>query len=523
MKRSIISTIIASALLSACGGSSDNNDNDVIGGQGNFTVETSTAFTTQEDTTYTLAVSPKSAPSGNDTLTVEVIKSPTLGTLTSSGLSLSYQPAPNKNGTDSFTYKFKKGGVLSNEVTVDITVEAINDAPTISGAPSPEAIKLNDSYHFTPTVEDVDGETSTYQFKITNKPSWAEFDTTTGELSGKPANIEQLGNYRQIVISVLDGEHSVSLPPFDIEVVSQPWQAFSELPNDLGSHLQSAALGKKIIIASHAASLSSSMSCANAPLSAPEIHSLATTNTDWQALPSANESRYYYQAQVSNNKLFLFGGTEACPSTSSPRETMEIFDFSTQQWTSIAAPKFAPFENNVLASCANDDTIVAFTQQANTTYAYQLATADTTWSHKPASLPNLSITDCQFIGNELFITANNTQEQQAHLIQYQLSSAQILLNEQVPAELFGNYYTLTHNQQNIQLHSAANVLNYDTQTMQWSNLASNPSATEQQGSETYYLRDFKMESVDQKQYQIGGAFTTQMTNRIFVFDPALEE
>ncbi|AXQ99068.1 Ig-like domain-containing protein [Pseudoalteromonas piscicida] len=117
MKRSIISTIIASALLSACGGSSDNNDNDVIGGQGNFTVETSTAFTTQEDTTYTLAVSPKSAPSGNDTLTVEVIKFPTLGTLTSSGLSLSYQPAPNKNGTDSFTYKFKKGGVLSPSIS----------------------------------------------------------------------------------------------------------------------------------------------------------------------------------------------------------------------------------------------------------------------------------------------------------------------------------------------------------------------------------------------------------------------
>jgi hypothetical protein len=86
-----------------------------------------------------------------------------------------------------------------------------NTAPTVDDT---EAVNIykNDSYSFTPTVEDADGDTLT--FTIANKPGWAVFNQSTGELSGTA----EVGVYAGIVITVSDGTASVSLDPFTIVV-----------------------------------------------------------------------------------------------------------------------------------------------------------------------------------------------------------------------------------------------------------------------------------------------------------------
>src|SRR5690606_31659378 len=73
------------------------------------------------------------------------------------------------------------GESIVQEVTVHI--EGVNDEPEISGTPE-ISVHQDSPYSFVPTVVDVDGDALT--FSIQNKPDWADFDTTTGELSGTP-------------------------------------------------------------------------------------------------------------------------------------------------------------------------------------------------------------------------------------------------------------------------------------------------------------------------------------------------
>jgi hypothetical protein len=75
----------------------------------------------------------------------------------------------------------------------------------------------NAAYLFIPTADDVDSDSLT--FSVTNAPSWSTFDSTTGTLSGTPANTD-IGITTGIVISVSDGTVSVSLPAFSITVNS---------------------------------------------------------------------------------------------------------------------------------------------------------------------------------------------------------------------------------------------------------------------------------------------------------------
>lgn len=89
-----------------------------------------------------------------------------------------------------------------------------NSAPTISGTPPNEA-RIGQQYSFNPSSSDPDGDTLT--FTISNKPSWANFNTSTGRLVGTPVAGDE-GTYSNIRITVSDGSASVSTPQFAINV-----------------------------------------------------------------------------------------------------------------------------------------------------------------------------------------------------------------------------------------------------------------------------------------------------------------
>ncbi|MDN3388538.1 Ig-like domain-containing protein, partial [Pseudoalteromonas sp. APC 4017] len=107
-------------------------------------------------------------------------------------------------------------GNASSAVTATVTKQ-YNVAPVLSGTPN--TITAEDAaYSFIPTLTDSD-EGDTHTFTIINKPSWASFNTSTGELSGTPDNSD-VGSYANITIGVSDGTASASLAPFTLEVTN---------------------------------------------------------------------------------------------------------------------------------------------------------------------------------------------------------------------------------------------------------------------------------------------------------------
>lgn len=85
----------------------------------------------------------------------------------------------------------------------------------ISGTPA-TSVKVGERYSFTPRAST---SSTGIGFSITNKPSWATFDTVTGRLQGVPT-ADHAGVYRGIVISLSNGVTTAALPAFDINVVA---------------------------------------------------------------------------------------------------------------------------------------------------------------------------------------------------------------------------------------------------------------------------------------------------------------
>src|SRR5690606_33601289 len=89
-----------------------------------------------------------------------------------------------------------------------------NRPPVLSGQPT-TSIVAGDDYLFEPSASDADGDA--LLFGVDGLPPWAEFDATTGTLSGTPVE-EHVGTYRGIVVWVTDGKAETRLPAFDIVV-----------------------------------------------------------------------------------------------------------------------------------------------------------------------------------------------------------------------------------------------------------------------------------------------------------------
>jgi hypothetical protein len=89
-----------------------------------------------------------------------------------------------------------------------------SSVPAITGAPG-TAVVAGQHYSFEPIVTTSDS--STLSFSIQNMPSWATFNTMTGQLSGTPT-LAEVGTYAGIVIIVSDGTSQAALPAFAIAV-----------------------------------------------------------------------------------------------------------------------------------------------------------------------------------------------------------------------------------------------------------------------------------------------------------------
>jgi VCBS repeat-containing protein len=182
----------------------------------NITVSASDGSASVSDT-FTLAITPvndapvlaNSTASGNEdaaitgtvaatdvdstTLTYAMGTGPANGTviLNVNG-SYTYTPNANYNGTDSFTVIASDGSLSSTAATVNVTVNAVNDAVTLANALVDQTRAEDTAISFTlpaNSFADVDGTTPTLTATLANGdplPSWLSFNAATRTFAGQP-------------------------------------------------------------------------------------------------------------------------------------------------------------------------------------------------------------------------------------------------------------------------------------------------------------------------------------------------
>ncbi len=116
-------------------------------------------------------------------LTYRVVSNPSHGTLSGTAPNLTYGPATNYNGPDSFTFVANDGTVDSAPAVVSITVTPVNDPPVATAQSVTTA--EDTAAAVTLTGSDVDGNVLTY--RVVSSPSHGTLSGTAPNLTYRPA------------------------------------------------------------------------------------------------------------------------------------------------------------------------------------------------------------------------------------------------------------------------------------------------------------------------------------------------
>ena len=166
-----------------------------------------TTLTTPEDTVGEVAPACTDADIG-DTLTYSVVDQPSHGAASVVAGKLSYVPAADYNGPDSFTYKANDTHLDSNTATVDVTVTSVNDPPVVTN-PGVQANAEGDSVSLQIDASDVDGPAPTYS--AVNLPEGLSINTGSGLISGNIAYHAAFDSPYTAAVTVSDGTASIQV------------------------------------------------------------------------------------------------------------------------------------------------------------------------------------------------------------------------------------------------------------------------------------------------------------------------
>ena len=171
-----------------------------------------------EDTSLTLNLLAGGNDVDADALTVVIVTQPAQGTLVQNADgTYTYTPASNYNGADSFTYKVNDGTLDSNEVTVNLTVTPVNDAPVLN-AITDQSVKEGTTLRVKLTAYDLDvGDTLTYS--LVSAPAGASIDLVTKEVVWANPTGPRVVNF---IVKVTDASGASFSRSFNVAVQDVP-------------------------------------------------------------------------------------------------------------------------------------------------------------------------------------------------------------------------------------------------------------------------------------------------------------
>src|SRR5207247_178123 len=152
-------------------------------------VATAQSRTLNEDATRAIVLAGTDVD-GNP-LTFAIVTSPAHGVLTGTAPNVTYVPAANYNGPDSFTFQANDGQLNSSPATVTLTVTPVNDAPVgqIASYTTPKNTPLNGTL----VATDVDGNALTYSISTQGGKGTVTVVAATGAFTYTP-NLNATGS-----------------------------------------------------------------------------------------------------------------------------------------------------------------------------------------------------------------------------------------------------------------------------------------------------------------------------------------
>jgi len=163
------------------------------------------ASSTQEDTPVEINILANDSYITTAPITVSLVN-PSKGTIVNSQNIITYTPEADHNGSDSFSYSITQGDKTS-AADVTITIEAVNDAPSIDIA-STLQVNENQTAVTTVSVSDVDGDELTLSLSGTDAESFNL--TTENVLTFKEAPDYETKSSYAITLSLTDGIETVT-------------------------------------------------------------------------------------------------------------------------------------------------------------------------------------------------------------------------------------------------------------------------------------------------------------------------
>ncbi len=153
-----------------------------------------------------------------DLNSITVISGPGYGSLIDNGDgTLTYTHNGSETSSDSFTYTIDDvSGATSNVASVAITVNPVNDAPTVTNLIADQTAIEDTLFTFqfaANTFNDADGDTLTY---TSDAFGWLSFDAATRTFSGTPLNAD-IGTI-SVTVSADDGNDEAISDTFDIVI-----------------------------------------------------------------------------------------------------------------------------------------------------------------------------------------------------------------------------------------------------------------------------------------------------------------
>ncbi|MEM0962806.1 MAG: tandem-95 repeat protein [Bacteroidota bacterium] len=173
---------------------------------------------TDEDTPVTVDVLDNDVDPNGGTLTITAVSTPTFGTATTDGQTVTYAPDPNVFGDDAFTYTVANGVSTATE-SVSVSVQSVNDAPTspvLTGIEDGEEITMGADLEETLDIAwkatDADEDDLAYRWELAASETFASpllaIDTQAPSVSITARDLREAiapvpGDVRQLVHRVI--------------------------------------------------------------------------------------------------------------------------------------------------------------------------------------------------------------------------------------------------------------------------------------------------------------------------------